>query len=121
QALRWVFRVLFSLPRSVKRILAGRAITVDDQELDLDLQLLGRVDRLLASNDGGTVDRATLAEQRRQADVAADLVADALLEHIETRDVQVPGGAGPLPARLYVPPAVPEPRSMVVYFPGGGF
>jgi acetyl esterase len=121
QALRWVFRVLFGLPRPVKRRLAGRPIWVDDQELDLDLQLLGRVDRLLASNDGGTVDRATIAEQRRQADVAADLVADALLEHIETRDLDVPGEVGPLPARLYVPPAVPETRSLIVYFHGGGF
>jgi acetyl esterase len=121
QALRWVFRILFGLPRPVKRFLAGRAIRMDEQELDLDLQLLGRVDRLLASNDGGTVDRATIAEQRRQADVAADLVADTLLEHIETRDLQVPGEVGPLPARLYVPPAVPETRSLIVYFHGGGF
>ena len=121
QVLRWVFRVLFGLPRSVKRLLAGRAISVDDQELDLDLQLLGRIDRLFSKGDGATVDRATLAEQRRQADLAADLVADALLAHIETRDLQVPGEAGPLPARLYVPPAVPETRSMVVYFHGGGF
>ncbi|TWF77134.1 acetyl esterase [Pseudonocardia hierapolitana] len=121
QALRWVFRVLFGLPRPVKRLLAGRPIRVDEQELDLDLQLLGRVDRLLSSSDGGTVDRATLAEQRRQADLAADLVADALLAHIETRDLQVPGEAGPLPARLYVPPAVPETRSLIVYFHGGGF
>jgi acetyl esterase len=121
QALRWVFRVLFGLPRSIKRLLAGRAVRVDEQELDLDLQLLGRVDRLLANGDGGTVDRATIAEQRRQADVAADLVADALLEHIETRDLQVPGEVSPLPARLYVPPAVPETRSLIVYFHGGGF
>jgi acetyl esterase len=121
QALRWVFRVLFGLPRSVKRLLAGRAIWLDGQELDLDLQLLGRVDRLLASNDGGTVDRATIAEQRRQADVAADLVADAMLEHIETRDLQVLGEVGPLPARLYVPPAVPETTSLIVFFHGGGF
>jgi len=121
QALRWVFRVLFGLPRTAKRLLAGRPIWVDEQELDLDLQLLGRVDRLLASNDGGTVDRATIAEQRRQADLAADLVADALLAHIETRDLEVPGDAGPLPARLYVPPAVPDTTSLIVYFHGGGF
>ncbi|OLT00864.1 esterase [Pseudonocardia sp. CNS-004] len=121
QALRWVFRVLFGLPRPVKRVLAGRAIWVADQELDLDLQLLGRVDRLLASNDGGTVDRATLAEQRRQADLAADLVADDRLAHIETRDLRVPGETGLLPARLYVPPAVPETSSLIVYFHGGGF
>jgi acetyl esterase len=121
QALRWAFRFLFGLPRSIKRILAGRAVAIDGQELDLDLQLLGRVDRLLSNKDGGTVDRATLAEQRRQADVAADLMADNLLAHIETRDLQVPGEVGPLHARLYVPPAVPETRSLVVFFHGGGF
>ncbi|MGH3585763.1 MAG: alpha/beta hydrolase fold domain-containing protein, partial [Pseudonocardia sp.] len=121
QVLRWGFRALFGFPRPLKRLLAGRAVWLDGQELDLDLQLLGRTDRLLSHGDGGTVDRATLAEQRRQADLAADLVADSLLDHIEARDVTVPGAAGPLHARLYVPPAVPEPRSMVVYFHGGGF
>jgi acetyl esterase len=121
QVLRWAFRFLFGLPRPVKRVLAGRPVIVDAQELDLDLQLLGRVDRLLSSGEGGTVDRATLAEQRRQADVAADLVADNPLVHIETRDLQVPGAIGPLHARLYVPPAVPETRSLVVFFHGGGF
>ncbi|GAA0944388.1 alpha/beta hydrolase [Pseudonocardia zijingensis] len=122
QVLRWVFRVLFGLPRPVKRLLAGPAIRVDDQELDLDLHLLGRVDRLLSSNnDGGTVDRATLAEQRRQADLAAELVVDNRLAHVDTRDLHVPGGDGPLRARLYAPPAVPDTRSLVVYFHGGGF
>ncbi|HYH31157.1 MAG TPA: alpha/beta hydrolase [Pseudonocardia sp.] len=119
-ALRWGLRIVFGLPRPLKRALAGRTVWLDGQELDLDLQLFGRLDRL-SSGDGGTIDRATLAEQRRQADLAADLVADSLLDDIETRDVQVPGEIGPLPARLYVPPAVPETRSMVVYFHGGGF
>jgi acetyl esterase len=121
QVLRWGFRGLFGLPRRVKRVLAGPAVRLDGQELDLDLQLLGRVDRLLSRGDGETVDRATLAEQRRQADLAADLVADSPLVDVETRDLQVPGEIGPLPARLYVPPAVPETRSLVVYFHGGGF
>jgi acetyl esterase len=121
QVLRWAFRVLFGLPRPVKRVLAGRGVWLDGQRLDLDLQLLGRVDRLLGNADGDTVDRATLAEQRRQADLAADLVADSLLDDIETRDLQVPGEVGPLHARLYVPPAVPETASLVVFFHGGGF
>ncbi len=120
QALRWGLRVLFGLPRSLKRALAGRAVWLDGQELDLDLQLFGRVDRL-SSGDGGTIDRATLAEQRRQADLAADLVADSLLDDIEATDLHVPGATGPVHARLYVPPAVPETSSLVVYFHGGGF
>jgi acetyl esterase len=121
QAVRWGFRVLFGLPRIVKRALAGRPIAVDEQELDLDLHLLGRIDRLLHSSEGGTVDKATLAEQRRQADLAADFVADSLLDVVESQDMHVLGAAGPIPARLYVPPAVPATRGLVVYFHGGGF
>jgi acetyl esterase len=121
QALRWGMRFLFGLPQPVKRALAGPPVRVDGQELDLDLQLLGRVDRLLASPAGGSVDRAALAEQRRQADLAADLVSDAAFVDVVARDLQVPGGAGPLPARLYVPPAVPDTSALIVYFHGGGF
>jgi acetyl esterase len=121
QATRWAFRILFGLPKSIKRLLAGPPIRMDGQELDLDLHLLGRVDRLFSSSEGGTVDMAALAEQRRQADLAADLVADSALDIVETEDLTVPGAVGPLPARLYVPPSVPEPPAMVVYFHGGGF
>ena len=112
---------MFGLPQPVKRALAGRRVEFDGQVLDLDLQLLGRIDRLLASPAGGTVDQAALAEQRRQADLAAEIVADARLDDIVTEDLQVPGGAGPLAARLYIPPAVPETAGLVVYFHGGGF
>jgi acetyl esterase len=121
QALRWGFRVLFGLPPRVKRVLAGPPIRLDGQELDLDLQLLGRVDRLLKSSVGGSVDMAALAEQRRQADLAADLVTDTRLDVVETRELTVPGAVGALPARLYVPPAVPQSAGLVVYYHGGGF
>ncbi|MCH6169737.1 alpha/beta hydrolase [Pseudonocardia alaniniphila] len=121
RALRWGLRAVFGLPQPVKRALAGRRVEFDGQVLDLDLQLLGRIDRLLASPAGGTVDQAALAEQRRQADLAAEIVADARLDDIVTEDLQVPGGAGPLAARLYIPPAVPETAGLIVYFHGGGF
>jgi acetyl esterase/lipase len=121
QLLRWGFRVLFGLPRPVKRVLAGSPVQLDGQELDLDLQLLGRLDTLLKSKDGGTLDKAALAEQRRQADIAADLLADNMFDVVETRDLQVPGAVGPLPARLYIPPAVPQTSAMIVFFHGGGF
>lgn len=119
--LRWAFRVLFRLPAWGKRMLAGRAIRRGQQVLDLDLQLLGWVSGVGSSRRGGTVDMATLAEQRRQADFAAELVADSVPDDIVTRDLTVPGGAGSLAARLYVPPAVPETASLIVYFHGGGF
>jgi acetyl esterase len=119
--LRWGFRVLFGLPKRVKRLMAGPPIRRDGQVLDLDLQLLGRVGALLASSDGGTLDQSVLAEQRRQADFAAEVAAEPGLDDIATRDLEVPGAEGPLQARLYVPPSAPVSSALLVYFHGGGF
>ncbi|WP_300012562.1 alpha/beta hydrolase [Pseudonocardia sp.] len=121
RALRWGFRALFGLPSAAKRALAGPPVRADGQVLDLDLQLLGRVTTALASRDGGVVDQAALAEQRRQADLAAEVTAEPGLDDVLTRDVEVPGDAGPLAARLYVPPSAPESSGLLVYFHGGGF
>jgi len=112
-ALRRGFRFLFGLPKRAKRLMAGPPIRRDGQVLDLDLQLLGRVAALLESSDGGTLDKSVLAEQRRQADLAAEVAAEPWLDDIETRDLQVPGAAGPLPARLYVPPSAPESSALL--------
>ncbi|HET6259360.1 MAG TPA: hypothetical protein VFE39_11975 [Pseudonocardia sp.] len=78
---------MFGLPQPVKRVLAGRRVERDGQVLDLDLQLFGRIDVLLASSAGGTVDQAALAEQRRQADLAAEVVAAAGLDDVVTEDL----------------------------------
>lgn len=128
RAMRWFLRVLFGLPRALKRQLAGRPIRRDGQLLDLDLQLLGRLaaalprpDAAAGGPDTDDVRLATLAEQRRQADTAAEVAAEPGLDDVHTRDLQVPGATGPLPARLYVPPSAPERSALLVYFHGGGF
>jgi acetyl esterase/lipase len=40
---------------------------------------------------------------------------------VATRDLEVGGGAGPRPARLYTPEAAATPSGLLVYFHGGGF
>jgi acetyl esterase len=40
---------------------------------------------------------------------------------VETRDLQVGGAAGPVPARLYTPAGAASPSGLLVYFHGGGF
>lgn len=120
--MRWGFRVLFGLPRWARRGLAGRPVRVDGQLLDLDLQLLGRMTALFSGRDGGVLDRAALAGQRRQADVAAEVTAEPGLDDVLTDDLTVPGGVRPLAARLYVPPSADrEPAGLLVFFHGGGF
>ncbi|MGD9985956.1 alpha/beta hydrolase [Pseudonocardia sp.] len=121
RAWRVALRVVFGLPRPLKRLIAGPPVRIDDQQLDLDLQLLNRVGELLSSENEDRLGEAALAEQRRQADFAAEIVAVGAPDDIETVDLTVPGAAGPLAARLYVPPAVARTSGMVVYFHGGGF
>ena len=120
-ALRLGFRTVFGLPRSVKRLLAGPQVRVEDQGLDLDVQLLYRIGSLLSRREGGALDQATLAEQRRQADLAADIYCDQVFDEIRTRDLEVDGAAGPRPARLYEPEAAGTPGPLLVFFHGGGF
>ncbi|MFC4944697.1 alpha/beta hydrolase [Pseudonocardia sp. GCM10023141] len=128
RAMRWFLRALFGLPRALKRQLAGRPIERDGQVLDLDLQLLGRLAAAMPSPGGGAggpdaddMRLAALAEQRRQADTAAEVTAEPGLADVETRDLELPGAAGPVPARLYVPPSAPERSALLVFFHGGGF
>jgi acetyl esterase len=40
---------------------------------------------------------------------------------VEARDLEVGGGAGPVPARLYTPRDAATPSGLVVYFHGGGW
>ncbi|HEY2049143.1 MAG TPA: alpha/beta hydrolase [Caulobacteraceae bacterium] len=40
---------------------------------------------------------------------------------VEARDLQVGGGAGPVPARLYTPAGAATPGPLLVYFHGGGW
>jgi len=40
---------------------------------------------------------------------------------VETRDLQIGGAAGPIPARLYTPPGAAAKTGGLVYFHGGGF
>jgi len=120
-AWRVALRVVFGLPRPLKPLVAGPPVRIDDQQLDLDLQLLNRIGDLLSSESEDRLGEAALAEQRRQADFAAEIVAVGAPDDIETVDLAVCGATGPLAARLYVPPSVPTTSGMVVYFHGGGF
>jgi acetyl esterase len=137
--LRWCLRLLFGLPRWMKRLVAGPVIRQEGQVLDLDLQLLGRLTALVAGrgpdgiktavmdgsltteHDAEGLRLAALAEQRRQADLAAEVAAEPGLDDVRTRDLQVPGADGPIGARLYVPPGARVGSALIVFFHGGGF
>lgn len=115
---RLAIRLLFGLPRPLKRVLAGREVRLEGQLLDLDLQLLNTALGWYASTQVGT---AALAEQRRQADDAAELAAEGVFDDVVARDLLVDGADHPIPARLYTPPGADGRSGLLVYYHGGGF
>jgi len=110
---------LQQLPAPVLRVLSGRpAVRVDGCELEADVQLM----LTLATLSGHrTLDTLTPAEAREDIRRTARLTS-ALVEPVaRVEALEIPGPAGPMGARLYVPTTGRDPRALVVYYHGGGW
>ena len=119
RAERAVLRALFALPAPLRRRLAGRPVVRDGLELDADTQLLLR---LAARDPPPSLRTLTPAQARTQLRRSTRLVAARQAAVAEVRPLSVAGGAGPLPARLYVPHEAPGSEgALVVCFHGGGW
>ena len=108
---------LMALPRPVQRSLAGRPVVRDGQILDPETQLLLRLQKLAGDLGAGSMEdiRATARRQSRLAGGRQPIG--------EVRDLEVPGGTGPVPARLYTPKdrvGSGEPAPLLVFLHGGG-
>ena len=113
--------------RSSGHQLGPRADWAD--ELDGDMKAV--LDEVAALNPQAI--ETLTAEAARQQPTAADGAMRVLRQRgmddkaelgVATRDMQIPGPAGPLTARLYGPEtgkADPKPLPVVVYFHGGGW
>ncbi|MGM0578332.1 MAG: alpha/beta hydrolase [Myxococcota bacterium] len=115
---RAVARRLLSLPPRVVRVLGGPAVQVDGQVLDPLAQLGLRLDRL-----SGRAPMETLSPAEARADAARTLGIFSSTPAVmaEVRDLEVPGPAGLLPARLHRPHGGRGADPLLVYFHGGGF
>jgi acetyl esterase len=94
-----VFRGLMGLPAPVVRRLAGPPVVLDGQQLDAETQWMLRLQRLMREPGPETLPipqgRAAMRRQTRLVGGRQPVSA--------VRDLTVPGAAGPLGARLYVP------------------
>ena len=110
---------LSALPAPVQRLLAGgRPVRIDGLELAAEYQLVLRLIALSGHRGLHTMTPAQArAEMRRSARVFA--CNETPVARVEDRIV--PGPAGPIPARLYVPFADGQRRPLVVHFHGGGW
>src|SRR3954449_90533 len=102
----WAGRALFSLPTPLLARLAGTP-PPHAEGLHPEAWLLAR---LSAVGPGHTGDEVPVAEQRRRLALEARPLAIRPRLPLDVSDHAIPGPAGPIPARLYAPPATPGPR-----------
>lgn len=106
---------VLGLPESVKRRLAGRPVVIDGNPLDLDSQLLLKLQKVAREVAAETL---PIPEGRVRLAAQSDLVGGN--QPIgDTLDVSLAG----VPARVYVPTALlgEDVRPTLVFFHGGGF
>jgi acetyl esterase len=107
----------FALPQPLRRLIAGPPVRRDGLELALDAQLLLRMMSLTDTqlvNGAPTEARARLEESKK-------IVGGPVLTGVRARDLDIPSGDAPIPARLYEPVNLPASSPLLVYFHGGGW
>jgi acetyl esterase len=108
-------------PRT-SRLLFGKPPTIDGQTLSTETHALLTLARWSGSDGfyaGRSVEEAR-AQSRYEAKVAE---RRRPIRMAEVRNLQMPGPAGPIPARLYVPPLPTQDAAapLLVYYHGGGW
>jgi acetyl esterase len=110
-----VARSIPKLPGPLLRTFAGRPIRIDGQTLSPEVQIALRLERLAGGSELAPVDE-TRARRRHEARI----FAGPRIEVERTEELELTGPAGPIRARLYVPPSGELPAPLVVYYHGGG-
>jgi acetyl esterase len=113
-------RMLAALPRSAKRRIAGEPIRRDGLELDLDMQVLVKLDE---RDPRPPLAGGTPAEARASLSRAVRVLARAPIPLPSVRETTIAGAEGPLRARLFVPDEGLEREAgpLIVYYHGGGW
>ncbi|HEY1855626.1 MAG TPA: alpha/beta hydrolase [Solirubrobacterales bacterium] len=117
-----ILRGFCGLPPAAHRLVLGRPIRSEGQTLARDIQAILLLARLSGTHDfyAGMTAAEARAHSRRSAAVA-DGPRQRPMERVEERSL--PGPAGPLPTRFYVPFGQPAdaPAPLLVHYHGGGF
>ena len=111
-------RGLARLPHPVLRSLVGPPVSIDGQQMHVEVQLALKLLELAGAQP---LDRLTVDEARRQIAEEARAFQGPKLGLDRVEDITIGAADSPLGARLYVPAETAEPPSVLVYFHGGGF
>ncbi|MGA9101044.1 alpha/beta hydrolase [Aeromicrobium sp.] len=107
---------LFSLPRPVLRRLAGPPVVVEGKTLDLEMQMLLKLQRL----EGRPAETLPIARARRQIVATSQLLAGKQpIGAVTDRTIDGPGG--PIGLRFYTPRGIGVSTPALVYVHGGSF
>jgi acetyl esterase len=117
-----VVRGLAALPHPLLQMLVGRPVVVDRQRLHVEVQLALK---LLALAGEPSLDELSAADARAQVAADARKFRGPQIEVARVEELTIPGPAGPIGARLYVPERYGRdagtPGGLLVFFHGGGF
>lgn len=106
-------------PRTLRRVL-GEPPRLDGQELAPDIQMLLRLAAL--EGEFSLVEGRTVEQARAENRAGVPVVCGPPLPMGRVENMEIPGPAGPIPARLYVGLGAPRPpQPLLVYYHGGGW
>ena len=109
-------QAIFRLPRPVLRRLAGPPVVVDGKTLDVEMQLLLKLQQL----DGPPVEALPIGQARRRVVAGAHLVGGSYpIGAVTERSIDGPGG--PIRLRFYTPRGATDEAPGLMYLHGGGF
>ncbi|MBB5958960.1 acetyl esterase [Saccharothrix tamanrassetensis] len=106
-------RFVFGLPAPLRRLIAGRPITLDGQRLHPEAQLLLRLQQL----GGEDWQTTTPAANRTALTRSTALVRGPVVGNVTVRAVSMDGVGG----RFYTPRGLPEGSPLLVFYHGGGW
>ncbi|MFB9726692.1 alpha/beta hydrolase [Haloechinothrix salitolerans] len=110
-------RAAMALPRHIRRLMAGRPIELDGQTLDVDAQLMLRINQFA----GIQLAAASPEEARTNLNASAKIAERASRPPMRSRPVRIPARGGELYSRLYIPNHVGENAPLLVFYHGGGW
>ncbi|MGW9309391.1 alpha/beta hydrolase [Saccharomonospora azurea] len=110
-------RLMYGLPRPLRRLVAGKPVRIDGQELALDAQLLLRLQQL----SGAALVRGSVESSRAALDASRHLVSGPPIQPILTREIGIPAPHGEIAATLYTPEEAPHDSGLLVFYHGGGW
>jgi acetyl esterase len=116
-----ILRFACNLPPRLQRLLFGAPSQLDGQTLAPDIQALLRIAALARSDS--LAEGATVSDARTHRRYEAEVVAARPRPRMaRVEQLEIPGPAGRIPARLFVPPSTAAgPLPLLVYYHGGGW